>query len=149
MDQEKNDAYRAWESFAAARLENLQDTERHVEERARLREQNASLEEDVHVKTALFNEARALLERAYTEMAHRHGRCPSDDDIFVAPHGNVWHLVPDCQGLQQARRVSTRRACTFCATSSIPSNVRHGLTGTTFAEDEADFHRRTEQVFMS
>ena len=39
----------------------------------------------------------------------------NDLEVFIAPHGKVWHTSAECQGLASARTVSSRRFCLVCA----------------------------------
>ena len=82
--------------------------------------------------------ARALLNRALGKIEGHLWDCPLNDraDVFMSPHGNVWHLQHDCHGLATARNVENKRPCTWCAV--VPPPFQGQRPDTTLLEDLRD-----------
>ena len=40
----------------------------------------------------------------------------NNETIYIAPYGKVWHVDPNCDGLNSATTVTSRRACLVCTT---------------------------------
>ena len=57
-----------------------------------------------------FQVATAVETKLQLEM-----KLKNDLVVWLAPHGEVWHSSKECQGLDRAGRVSSRRFCRYCA----------------------------------
>ena len=88
--------------------------------------------------------ASGILDRAMTETWNL-----NQFHLHFATTGRCWHADTNCAGLQNANRIETREACTFCLSRCLPPWIPDQTFGTTLKEEIERFwqdHGRVNYV---
>jgi hypothetical protein len=80
--------------------------------------------------------ASGILDRAMTETWNL-----NQFHLHFATTGRCWYADTNCAGLQNANRVETREACTFCLSRCLPPWIPDQTFGTTLKEEIERFWR--------
>ena len=140
----------AYDKVVKAELDSIAASERTCRVRESLGDvqlENQVLHKNLRDMKRQLDTASGLVDRAFRELAAHARKCPlMDGEVAMAPHGDVWHIDPNCTGLQQARTVTVRRQCSFCTAAVRTPDWPHPLSGATLRAECTHFMSRNGHV---